>query len=426
MSDYIVRTSHLSGTITPPPSKSQTLRSIVFALMAQGRSIIDNYLSSPDTESMLCAIELLGAKVKKDASQIVIDGVGARLQAAENIIDCGNSGQVLRFIGALAACHASYTVLTGDHSIRHNRPVKPLLSGLSQLGAFAASARQDDYAPIMIRGPITKDYAIIDGQDSQPVSGLIIAGSFCSHNITIEVTNPGEKPWIDLTLSWLDQLGISYTNENYKRYILNDNARYTGFHYDVPGDFSSAAYPIAAALITGSKITLRGLKMSDKQGDKRLIEVFRQMGAQIIEEGNLLHVRKSRLHGIEVNINDFIDSITILAVVSCFAKGKTNIYGAAIARKKESDRIHAIATELKKMGARIEEKQDGLLVEESNLRSATVNTYQDHRMILSLAVAGMGATDGPLIIKDVQQVAKTYGTFCHELRSLGANIEEKT
>ncbi|GAB4185325.1 MAG: 3-phosphoshikimate 1-carboxyvinyltransferase [Simkaniaceae bacterium] len=418
-----MKKSSLAGTVTVPPSKSHTLRAILFGLMGKGKTVIHQYLQSPDTVAMIEAARCFGAEIEMHPDRVEIIGVGGKLPRAENVIDSGNSGQVLRFIGALAALSDGYTILTGDHSIRHNRPVKPLLEALKELGAFAASARLDGYAPIIIKGPMIPGKACLEGMDSQPVSGLLIAASFAKGQIDLEVLNPGEKPWIDLTLHWLDKFGVSYTNEDYRRYSIQGGLAYEGFAYTVPGDFSSAAYPIAAALITNSEIRINNLDMKDVQGDKKLIYALQKMGAKIeIEENSIIVKKDSHLKGMEIHINDFIDAVTILAVVGCYAEGTTVISGAEIARKKESDRIHAIAAELKKMGAQIEEKADGLIVKKSMLQPAKVRTYKDHRLVLSLAVAAMGI-DGASTILNIEPVAKTYSTFYKDFRKLGANIE---
>ena len=426
MSKYLIKPSHLSGSLTIPPSKSHTLRALTFALMAKGVSHIQGYLHSPDTHAMVKALRLLGAVVDVSENEIAVDGTAGKLSNAEDVIDCGNSGQVLRFIGALAGLMPSYTVLTGDASIRHNRPVLPLLDGLTQLGAFAVSSRGDGLSPIIIRGPLTKNKATILGIDSQPVSGLLIAASFAPHPIELHVTNPGEKPWIDLTLHWLERFQIPYANEKHERYALQGGTKLGAFHYTVPGDFSSAAFPIAAALLTHSELVLHSIDLDDPQGDKAIIPLLEKMGARF--EANpsqkTLTVKKGgHLKGTKIDCNDFIDALPILAVIGCFAEGETEIVNAAIARKKESDRIHCMANELKKMGASIEEKPDGLLIRPSKLKGAKLQTHHDHRLVLALSVASMAASSGESIIEGVSAAEKTYPGFLKDFIALGAHIE---
>jgi 3-phosphoshikimate 1-carboxyvinyltransferase len=425
MADVTIEPSQLHGSLTIPPSKSHSLRAILFAAMARGSSRIEQYLPSPDSMSMIQAVHLLGAKVRIEGQNLVIDGVAGQPCVAEDVIQCGNSGQVLRFIGAIAGLIPQYTILTGDSSIRHNRPVRPLLEALQQLGVFAVSSRGDGYAPILIKGPMTHRKASLDGQDSQPVSGLLIAGAFAPHPIELTIKEPGEKPWIDLTLDWFRRLNIPYHAENYTRYRMNGSAQVSGFNYIVPGDFSSSAFPIAAALLTHSSLTLHNIDMDDVQGDQAIIDVLQQMGARFIignKERTLVVQKGHSLHGMRIDVNNFIDALPILSVIGCFANGRTEIVNAAIARKKESDRIASIACELKKMGAQIEEKPDGLVIYESKLHGAELDSYHDHRIAMSLSVAALGASS-PSKIHGIECTAKTYPSFYDDLLAMGAKIK---
>ncbi len=420
MANFTIKPSLIQGNLTIPSSKSHTLRAILFAALAKGTSKIDRFLPSPDTFAMIHAVRSIGAEVEEKQNALLVRGVNGKPQVAEDVIQCGNSGQVLRFVGAIASLIPKYTILTGDHSIRHNRPVKPLLDALDQLGVFAKSSRGDGHAPILIRGPITQDRTTLDGQDSQPVSGLLIAGAFAPHPIEIHVTNPGEKPWIDLTLDWFKRLKIPYQMKDHTFYRMEGSSSIEAFHYTVPGDFSTAAFPIAAALITNSELTLHNIDMEDVQGDKALISVLQQMGARFIidKQKRTLHIKKgANLQGMRIDINDFIDALPILAVIGCFAEGKTEIINGAIARKKESDRISAIACELQKMGALIEEKPDGLTIHPSPLQGAQLSSYCDHRIALSLSVAAMAAI-GESTIYDVECVNKTYPDFSKDFREI--------
>jgi 3-phosphoshikimate 1-carboxyvinyltransferase len=426
MIQFRIRPSKVRGTISIPASKSHTLRAILFSSMAKGNSEIHNFLHSPDATAMIEAMRSFGAKIEISAEYLRVQGLAGKLNAAENVIDSGNSGQVLRFVGALAGLCPSYTILTGDHSIRHNRPVKPLLEALTQLGALATSSRLDGFAPIIIKGPMQSGHAQLPGEDSQPVSGMLIATSFLHGKSTIDVTNPGEKPWIDLTLHWLKKFGIHVAHDDYTRYHIPGNARIDGFNCSIPGDFSSAAFPIAAALVTNSELTLLNIDMQDCQGDKKIIEVLQRMGAKIEiddKKKKLIVHQGSQLKGSRIDVNDFIDATPILSVIGCFAEGTTEIFNASIARKKESDRLHAMTTELKKMGAKIEEKPDGLVISHSRLHGAHLSSWRDHRIAMSLSIAALGSHQGETIIDGAECIAKTYPGFGHDFRSLGADIE---
>lgn len=421
---YKIAPSSLCGTVIIPPSKSHTLRAICFAALASGTSRIEDFLSSPDTFAMIRAVTLLGAKVKVAERTLIIQGFAGKPSVAEDVIDCGNAGIVLRFIGALAALTPNYSILTGDESIRHNRPVKPLLDALTQLGATAISSRGDHFAPILVKGPLLHSEATLDGSDSQPVSGLLIANAFAPHPINLHITNPGEKPWIDLTLDWFDRLGIEYERSGYTFYRTTGNTQLAAFNYRVPGDFSSAAFPMAAALLTQSRLTLENIDLSDVQGDKKIISLLEKMGAIFTRGTHSLTVEPSGiLQGMAIDINDCIDALPILAVIGCFAKGKTEIYNGAIARCKESDRIHSIATELKKMGAQIEETADGLIIHQAELQGAVTDSHQDHRLLFSLAVASLAAK-GHSTVHGVDCGAKTYPSFYEDFQRIGVKIKK--
>lgn len=442
----VYQTDQLEGTVTVPPSKSHTLRAILFASLARGESVIRDYLMSPDTDAMINACRLLGAEIKiidannikkntnnhnVNSNKLLITGVASQPELPNNVIDAGNSGQVLRFIAAVASLTSGYVVLTGDASIRNNRPIQPILNGLKQLNVFAESCQNNGTAPIIIKGPHQGGVCTLNGEDSQPVSGLLIASAFAKNKTIINVEDPGEKPWIDLTLAWFKQLGIGYQRNHYQQYIVDGHAQYNGFDYTVPGDFSAALFPIAAALITNSAISLQPLDMQDSQGDKAFINTLTAMGAVFaidekaksitVEKNNNAFGKMKRVK--KIDINPFIDALPMLTVLGCYSQTTVTITNAAIARRKESDRLSAITKELTKMGGKIKEFPDGLVIEPARLKSAIVESHRDHRIAMALAVAGLSA-QGETIIRDTACVAKSYPHFVPEMRKIGAQIEE--
>jgi 3-phosphoshikimate 1-carboxyvinyltransferase len=426
MKNYTVHKSCLSGLIAIPSSKSQSIRSILFASLADGVSTIQSFLPSPDIFAMIAACQHLGAKIDRKAETLEIQGVNGQVQTPSDIIDAGNSGQVLRFIACLAGLQKQYMVITGDASIQRNRPVQPLIEALPQLGMVCESLRGDGHAPLILKGPFSGyNNTALDGEDSQPVSGLLMAAVFMPGTTQIEVRNPGETPWVDLTLQWLDRFSIVYHNRDYSHYKVQGDNTIPAFHYCVPGDLSSLSFPLVAALITGSALVIENVDMDEPQGDKAIVTVLQSMGARIHIDAvhkKIIVDKIDKLQGVDININDFIDCIAILAVVGCCAMGATRITGAAIARQKESDRIAAIAAELRKMGADIEELDDGLLVRQSVLTGAVVESHHDHRIAMSLAVAGLVAT-GETIVQDVQCVDKSFPKFSEKMQPLGADIK---
>lgn len=420
MQTLLIRPSQLSGHLKVPPSKSHTHRAILFSLLGSGISHVRNFLSSPDSEAMLQAISQMGAEIEQEKDVLKIKG---GLCPAQNVIDAKNSGLVLRLIAAIGALLPTYTLITGDESIRQRRPIEPLLAALKQLGALADTALGNGFAPLIIKGPIHPGKCCLSGEDSQPVSALLIATSFLDGPSEIFVENPGEKPWIDLTLAWVRRLGGVIEHQNYTHYRVKGGLVYSGFDYTVPADFSTAAFPLGAALLTRSALTLHGLDPQDVQGDKVLIEILQKMGAKISWLGNRLVIEPTEhLVGQSIDLDSCIDALPILAVIGCFAKGTTTLYNGAIARKKESDRIATMAYELKKMGAHIEERPDGLIIQESSLKGAPLFAHQDHRVALSLSVAALSAK-GSSVLSGTEGIAKTYPTFIEDFKQIGASIE---
>jgi 3-phosphoshikimate 1-carboxyvinyltransferase len=426
MKYYTVNPSKLQGTMTASPSKSHTLRAILFASMADGVSSIKNVLDSPDTEAMIRACTALGAHVKYDKSTLAITGIAGKPCVPDDVIDAGNSGQVLRFVAAIAALLDGHVVLTGDKSVRFNRPVKPLMDGLRGLGATCISTKNDDHAPLIIKGPITPGHTVLNGEDSQPVSGMLIASAFLPGKTTIQVNNPGEKPWVALTLAWFDKLGITYTHQNFEHYVVDGYARIQNFNYTVPGDFSSLAYPLVAALITGSQITMNTIDMTDAQGDKHIIEVLKSMGAHIAYEHHSLTVHTNGpLTGCIIDVNPMIDALPILAVLACYATGTTQLINAGIARKKESDRLATITCELKKMGANITETETSLTIQNTPLTGAVMRAHDDHRIAMALSIAALGASS-PSSIQGIACVKKSYPGFLRDMQALGCSMAERS
>jgi 3-phosphoshikimate 1-carboxyvinyltransferase len=418
--------SYTHGQLTIPSSKSHTLRAILFAGLANGLSIVENPLLSPDSYAMLHAIELLGAKiVKSDESQFLIEGVNGHISLADDVINAGNSGIILRFVSAIAALGSSPIVITGDHSIRHQRPMYPLIDALTQLGVNVKSTKGDGFAPLIIQGPLRGGTAIVHGKDSQPVSALLIAAQFAQEPIEIQVQEGGELPWIELTLDWLNKMGLSYIRHSPFHFTVPGNSKLESFHYHVPGDLSTLSFPVAAALISDQNLIIKNVDLNDCQGDKEIIRIFQEMGGKIeVDETNntLTVLAGSQLKGVNVDINNCIDGIVILTCLACFASTSTKITGAEVAREKECNRIEAIATELRKMGATIFTHPDGLLIEPKPLKGAKLHSHNDHRMAMSLAIAALGA-NGQSQIEDIDCIKKTYPNFIEDFKSLGALFE---
>ena len=419
-----IRPSSLKGAMRLPPSKSQTLRALLFGSLSSGTSLVKNALQSPDTEAMICACRALGASLLQKEDRIVIEGIGKKRVLAERLVDAGNSGIVLRFIGAIAGLFSEELVITGDDSLKERRSCLALLEGLAQLGATVTSCK--NHAPLSICGPIRAGRCEIDGEDSQPVSALLIAASLLSGTTEIRVRNLGEKPWVMLTLDWLAKMGVKVeqkqeqTQEKFSVFRVHGVLEFQPFEYEVPGDLSALAYPLSLGLVTDSDLIIQGVDLNEPQGDKKILSIYEKMGAKftIDEQNKTISLKGPQtLKGIEIDANDCIDMVTILAVMGTFAEGVTSIYNAKVARDKESDRLACITQELKKMGALIEERNDGLDVRKSQLMPANLLCHNDHRMALALTVAAFCA--GSLsTLHGIECIKKSYVTFFHDLKKI--------
>ena len=402
--------------IEAPSSKSHSLRAILFASLADGDSEVYNILPSPDAEAMITACRQLGAKVTKKDSYLKITGVAGEPKLTDKIIDAGNSGQVLRFVGAICSLIAGTTTLTGDESIRTKRPVLPLISAVEQLGGYAIAKSKGIYAPLAITGPISPGIVTMAGEDSQPVSAMLIACSFMAGISEINVINPGEQPWINLTLTWLRSLGAVIENHNYQSYLIHGSLKYRGFNYTVPGDFSSIAFPLAAALLTNRELVITGLNPDDSQGDKDIITILVASGANIKFLGReLIFKPTGKISGIQVDLNNCIDALPILTVIACFANSPSKFSNVAIARSKESDRLATIKLELTKMGAKIKEGVDSLEVWPAKLMSASLDSHNDHRIAMALYVANIAIGSQPKI-NNLECIQKSYPNFCQIMK----------
>ena len=422
----IGKSQDLRGTVRVPPNKSHSFRALIMAALADGASRIVAPAVSNDWMRGIEALEMFGAEVNPKANNVwEVVGAAGNLKTPDEVIDCGNSGIILRFFMGLAACCDGYTVLSGDHSLRHLRLCQPLIDALNELGAWAVSTKGDGHAPVVVRGRLKGGRAEIDGIDSQPVSALLIAAALGEAPTDLVVRRPGEKPWVGVTLDWLGRCGVEFSNDNFAHYRVRGRSRWPGFECKVPLDWSAALYPIVAAVITeGSEVHVPGMDPADSQGDKGVIDVLRSMGADIEVGSETVIARSSRLTGREIDCNDFVDQFMLLAVVGARAEGETVLTNAEICRHKECDRIASMCKALQAMGADVTERPDGLVVRGGRLRGTRIDSRNDHRMVMTLAVAGLVA-DGTTVISDVECVRKTFPAFISEMQAIGCDLEKQ-
>ncbi|MGP8321324.1 MAG: 3-phosphoshikimate 1-carboxyvinyltransferase [Methanosarcinaceae archaeon] len=418
-----VKRSKIFGDVYAPPSKSYTHRAITIAALSN-RSLIHKPLLSADTMATIHACEMFGAHIEKHDNDLIIRGVNGVPCVPDDVINVDNSGTTLRFMTAVSALVDGITVLTGDSSIR-SRPNGPLIDVLNDLGVETYSTRNNTCAPIVVRGGLEGAITQIDGSiSSQFISALLIACPLTSNSTTLSIKGElKSKPYVDITLDIIKKAGgeIHVENTNKTKFIIPANQKYDLKEYTVPGDFSSASYLLAAAAVTGSDVIVKNLFRS-KQGDIAIIDILKRMGANIqwdMEKG-IVTVRGSKLHGITVDAGATPDLVPTVAVIAAVADGVTVIGNAEHVRYKETDRLHAMALELSKMGIVVKEKTDKLTITGGNLVGADVNGWHDHRIVMALTIAGMVA--GNTTIDTAESVSISYPDFFGSMRSLGADI----
>ncbi len=426
-----VRRSKIKGEIIAPPSKSYTHRAIAIASLAK-RSEILYPLISEDTKASINAAKCLGATVEvEQARKITIEGTEGSPGTPEDVINAENSGTTLRFFTAISSLCEGATVLTGDASLR-KRPNLPLLKSLNDLGSEAFSTKGDGTAPIVVKGRLKGGETTIDASiSSQFISALLIACPLAENNSYILANNLSSVPYMRMTIEVLEKAGLevpfSRSSNDYS-FQVEGGKTYRLPRFTVPGDFSSASYLLATAAITDSELKIRNLFPS-AQGDSRIVELLNAMGADISwnKEKGIIEVKGAKdatLKGIKVDMRENPDLVPTIAVLAAVAEGGTEITGVAHLRYKETDRLKFMAEELKKMGARIEEKEDGLLIEgakKKDLKAAKVYSHGDHRLAMALCVAALSAT-GETVIEDAECAKVSYPSFFEDMLDLGADM----
>lgn len=415
-----VKPSEVSGIVNIPGSKSHTIRSMFFAGLAEGRSIIRNPLISSDSVSAVNLCKAFGASYELDGNCYTVGGMGGSPQVPEDIIDVGNSGTSLRLGLMTAALVPGYTVFTGDYQIR-KRQIGPLVKAINNLGGEAYTTRGNESAPVVVKGRAKGGFTTLDAVTSQYLSSILLNAPLLENDTHIEVTRLNEVPYVEITLWWLDKFGIKYKHNNMKEFIIQGQQKYPQFECTIPGDFSSATFFMVLAAVTGQEFRLTNLDMTDPQGDKLVLSILEDMGAKVSFDSNSVTVKGQNLTGRTIDMNSIPDALPAMAVAGCFAQGETRLVNVPQARLKETDRISVMCRELTKMGAGIEELPDGLIIRESSLKGCRVNGHDDHRVVMALAVAGLKAA-GETVIETAEAMNVTFPGFVDCIKNCGGDI----
>jgi 3-phosphoshikimate 1-carboxyvinyltransferase len=427
MTEVIIKKAErLEGKVCAPPSKAYTQRMLVAAALSQGTSKISCPLISDDTKAALRAVKALGAKVTVTRGCWTVEGAQP-LRGARQPIDCGESGATLRFMIPVATLAPEPSVFVLGKSLER-RPIKPLLQSLKQLGAEAHSQRLGDKVSIAVQGGgISGGKTVMRGDvSSQFISGLMFACPMAQADTEITLTTPLEsKGYVQMTRAVLAEHGVEVQiSEGVNSLRIPSNQVYKPCAQRVPGDFSSAAFLLAAAAVTHSEVSVKNLNYADMQGDKAVLGILKRMGVNGKVCANHVEVagKGASLEAVDLDARNIPDLVPVCAVLACYAKGTSKIYDAYRLRYKESDRLLSLYLELKKMGAEISVDEGSLSIEgPCALHGTVIDPHNDHRIAMACSVAALGAS-GETRVQNAECVRKSYPMFFSDLRLLGVDV----
>ena len=405
----------IAATVSIPGSKSLSHRALIAAALASGESRLFNLLECEDTIYTLKALQDLGIDIKNANGITTIAGRGGRfpVPSGTRTLFLGNSGTSLRLLLSTAALARGETILTGSSRLQE-RPIGELVRALRELGVQDISALRDNFPPVRIRSQgIKGGKARLTGRESsQYLSSLLLAAPYAGAEVEIEVDGSiVSSPYVDLTLEVMDRFGVGVRREGYSRFKVPAGPGYHPVDYQVEGDASSASYFWSAAAVTGGTVVTENVfPQSSRQGDMSFLDLLEKMGAVVRKEARRAVVQGRTLAGIEADMSAMPDMVPTLAALALFAKGKTVIRNVAHLRHKESDRLQALREEWTRLGARIEELPDGLIIEGSvPLNGALCDPHNDHRLAMSLAVIGLRVPG--IKIRNETCVQKSFPNF---------------
>jgi 3-phosphoshikimate 1-carboxyvinyltransferase len=426
-------TRPVRGCIRPPGSKSITNRALVCAALASGASTLTGALDSEDTRVMIDCLRKLGIHVESrdEGRTLLVHGCGGKIPSQSADLFVGNSGTTIRFLTCVCALGQGTYRLDGIERMRQ-RPIGDLLAALRQLGVEARCEQQENFPPVVMRGngldgADNDNVAHVKGNiSSQFLSGLLMAAGASGSDVEIHVEGGlVSKPYVEMTLAVMGAFGVPVERTDWSYFHTEDWHTYKPQRYAIEPDASAASYFWAAAAITGGEVTVEGLGRDSLQGDVEFVECLEGMGCSVRYDAGGITVSGRAAHGIDVDMNAISDTAQTLSAVALFADGPTTIRGVGHIRHKETDRIGDLARELRKFGATVEELSDGLKiipppltrsVSEGLSSPVTIETYNDHRMAMSLALTGLLLPG--ITILNAACTAKTYPKFFDDLQKL--------
>ncbi|GAA2466716.1 3-phosphoshikimate 1-carboxyvinyltransferase [Winogradskya humida] len=407
-------TSPLDATVRPPGSKSITNRALICAALAPGTSTLTGALFADDTQAMMGAVTALGAGINQDPDNrtLTVAGIDPSTATTAGLIDARQSGTTSRFILPAAALLNARTIVDGTPQLRA-RPFGPILDALREVGAQIEELGEPGYLPAAVHGPLHGGNVPVSGHiSSQFLSGLLMAAPLMRDGLSVTLTSPlVSVPYVEMTKAVMIAFGAQVTDLNVAA------GAYTPTTYAIEPDASAASYFLGAAAVAGGRITIDGLGTASLQGDVAFADILERMGATVTRTPTSLTVTSAgHLHGVDVNMADISDTAQTLAAVAVYADSPTRVQGIGFIRGKETNRVAAVVTELRRAGIDATEDEDGFTINPGTPRPTRFATYEDHRMAMSLSLLGL-RTPG-IEIENPTCVAKTYPTYFTDLAAL--------
>ena len=409
----------ISGKIVCPSNKSYTHRAVFLASLTKGESTIENILHSADTKATIEACKKFGAKINENGNNLVINS-DSSIHAST--IDAANSGTTIRIATAIASLADGKSTLSGDASL-NQRPMKPLLDALESIGAKCSS--NDGKPPVEVSGIIKGgELTILGNISSQFISALMIAAPLSQNGIILNIEGDlVSKPYLDATISIMKKFGVDVKTEiPYKKYSIN-NQTYNSSSVTIPSDFSSLALLLSASVLIGDNLQIEATLSDLPQGDEYFIEILKKLGADVDINGNIITVKSpEKLDGGKFDLSNTPDLLPPLSILALKTTNPIEIFNVKHARYKETDRIAILARELQKLGIKVEEKEDGLILHSSDeLNGANLNSENDHRLFMTFCIAGMYV--GNCIVSDAESVNVSYPNFIDDVNAIGGKIK---
>ena len=420
MSDITITPSPLTGNVSVPTSKSVCHRAVICASLAEGTSVLKGILVSDDLIATIQAMEALGAVIRQEAGNLIITGTDCT-KPTHHVINCNESGSTLRFLIPLGLNNQTMT-FTGQGRLVE-RPLDDYFAILDEQQIPYQTT--DGHLPLSVTGSLQPGTFHLRGDvSSQFVSGLLFALPRLAGDSTIIITTDLESQgYIDLTISMLKRFGIEIINKRYREFFIPGNQKYRSTDYQAEGDYSQVAFWLVAGTI-GAPIRCLGLERDSLQGDRAIIPIIQKMGGHLQLEETSLHAYPAETKGIVIDASQCPDLVPILTVLAAVSEGTTQIIRAGRLRIKESDRLHAMAQELNKLGADVQEHEDSLTIQgHAFLTGGTVDSWRDHRIAMALGIASIKCRT-PLTIQHSECVSKSYPDFWRDLQMLGGKIDE--